>query len=597
MMRTSKSRFSTVSIVLVFAFVAASATMFFSARTSSADPAGVAQASLPKLSETSTVQRVSISGIVVPHHDIVRERRAALFETIRDRFFGDTAPNAIILIAPNHFNAGSGLIQTADREWDTAYGTIKPASAVIRSLLDARIASDEPASFEREHGILLVLKDIKKNFPSSPLVPLIVKDNVQSDTIQQLASSLNDSCASCLVVASVDFSHYQPAALADLHDRLSIRALQNRDMAALSNKAEVDSGPSLAFLARWAKLHGTQRFSLFDHTNSGTIVSDPDQESTSHVFGWYESGEAVTPEQSVTFAFAGDMMYGRAVGYHYEKKGFKKLFEQFGNRVFWGVDAAVANLEGPISDGKVTYDPALRSLSFNFPKQSRDALAYLRLTGVSLANNHTLNQGTKGLDTTRKLLKKKQIAPIGDPSRVGKNDIAYFKGEELRLAVVGAHAFANMSGTAGVIRALKKDQHTRVIVFPHWGIEYALKHSQQQEQLARAWIDAGADAVIGAHPHVIQDIGVYKGKPIVYSLGNFIFDQNFSTNTQQGLIVAGEFTANGLSLVLLPHESVRYQPRILTGKTKKTILKRITQGLEKYRVSPETAALLFFPSK
>ncbi|MBI4250123.1 AmmeMemoRadiSam system protein B [Candidatus Uhrbacteria bacterium] len=596
-MCSDKVRLSFVSIVFVCALAAASAVVFFSARASNADPAGVAHESLPKFPETSAIQQTRVSGIVVPHHDIVRERRATLFETIRDRFFGDTTPNAIILIAPNHFNAGSGLIQTVDREWNTSYGTIMPASAVIRSLIDAGIASSEPVSFEREHGILLVLKDIKKNFPSSPIVPLIVKDNTKGDTIKQLASSLNDSCASCLVVASVDFSHYQPAALADLHDRLSIRALQNRDIASLSSKAEVDSGHSLAFLAQWANLHDTQRFSLFDHTNSGTIVSDPDQESTSHVFGWYESGEAVVVEQSVTFAFAGDMMYGRAVGYHYEKKGFKKLFEQFGNRVFWGVDAAIANLEGPISDGKVAYDPALRSLSFNFPKQSRDALAYLRLSGVSLANNHTLNQGTKGLDTTRKLLKKKQIVPIGDPSRVVKNDVAYFEGDGLRLAVVGVHAFADMSGTESVIRSLKKDPHTRVIVFPHWGVEYELKHSQQQEQLARAWIDAGADAVIGAHPHVIQDVGVYKGKPIVYSLGNFIFDQNFSTNTQQGLIVAGEFTAKGLSLVLLPHESVRYQPRILTGKAKKTILKRITQGLEKYRVSPETAALLFFPSE
>lgn len=583
--------------IVFFTFALISGALFFSSLRSSADQIDPPLRSVGSDADIPASPKTQVSGIVVPHHDIVRDRRAALFEAIRERFFHEQQPQTIILISPNHFNAGSAAIQTVDREWRTVHGSIQSASPLINALTEAGIASQEPSSFEREHGILLILKDIKKNFPSASLIPIIVKETAPRDKIQQLASLLGYSCESCLVIASVDFSHYQPAALADLHDRLTIRALQNRDVPMLLKKAEVDSPQSLAFLVHWARLHRTDRFSLFDHTNSGTIVGDPDQESTSHVFGWFETGEAVVPERSVTFAFAGDMMFGRAVGFHYEKKGFRKLFDTFGNRVFWGVDAAIANLEGPISDNKVVYDPALRSLSFNFPKNVRDALAYLRLAGVSLANNHTLNQGRKGLGVTRMLLKKKNIVSIGDPSHVREKNVGYFQGNGFRLAVVGVHAFADMASTEKVIRSLKKDVRTRVIVFPHWGTEYALKHSSQQEKLAHSWIDAGADAIIGAHPHVIQDIGIYKRKPIVYSLGNFIFDQNFSAETQQGLIVAGEFTDSGVSLVLLPHKSLRYQPSILRGKAKQKIIKRITKGIEKYRIEQQGPELLFFPSQ
>lgn len=71
-----------------------------------------------------------------------------------------------------------------------------------------------------------------------------------------------------------------------------------------------------------------------------------------------------------------------------------------------------------------------------------------------------------------------------------------------------------------------------VIVTPHRGIEYQTKHHPIQETLAKYWIDCGADAIIGTHPHVVQDIDFYKKKPIIYSLGNFLFDQSFEGTTK-----------------------------------------------------------------
>ncbi len=86
-----------------------------------------------------------------------------------------------------------------------------------------------------------------------------------------------------------------------------------------------------------------------------------------------------------------------------------------------------------------------------------------------------------------------------------------------------------------------KAQSDVLIVSFHFGEEYKTVHNSRQEELAHGAIDSGADMVIGHHPHVIEDVEVYKDKPIVYSLGNFIFDQNFSTNTMRGMLFSATY--------------------------------------------------------
>jgi poly-gamma-glutamate synthesis protein (capsule biosynthesis protein) len=76
-----------------------------------------------------------------------------------------------------------------------------------------------------------------------------------------------------------------------------------------------------------------------------------------------------------------------------------------------------------------------------------------------------------------------------------------------------------------------------LVVFPHWGIEYQITASARQQELAHEFVDAGADLVIGAHPHVVEPVELYRGKAIFYSLGNFVFDQGLSFWTEHGLAV------------------------------------------------------------
>lgn len=508
----------------------------------------------------------SISGAVVPHHDLVESQRQAFLEKLTERI----NPTTIILVSPNHYDSGQAPVQTTDQSWELSTGSLEPNRVVISELISSGIASQEPESFRNEHGIRSVLPDLRTTFPNATVVPLILKSDTPSDHVQKLHDRLQSKCDRCLLIASVDFSHYQPALLADVHDSLALRALQLRDLPTLRERAEVDSGATLELLARWAESHATPRFALASHTNSGEITGKPDEPTTTHLYGWYESGEPVVPEPSATFVLAGDMMFDRSVAHEtvFAGKSYESILEEFGDRTFWGVDLGMANLEGPISDIPVEDDIRPNNLIFNFPPQTVDALRYLRLNGVSLGNNHSDNAGSKGLATTRRRLDEAGIAWASGPGQDDVEHTVQVTGQDLTLHVIAPHVLAGVTDLGDQIRALDADPENRIIVFPHWGAEYKPVHGQSQETLAHAWIDAGADAVIGAHPHVVQDTELYRGKPIIYSLGNFIFDQFFSAETMQGLVVAGEFTQDSLRLVMLPTINKHLDPQFDRGASK-----------------------------
>ena len=111
----------------------------------------------------------------------------------------------------------------------------------------------------------------------------------------------------------------------------------------------------------------------------------------------------------------------------------------------------------------------------------------------------------------------------------------------------------------GDIKAARAAGADVVVVFPHWGIEYRAPPSDTQRRMGHAAIDAGADLVIGNHPHWAEGMEVYKGKPIWYALGNFVFDQTWSDYTMEGITL--EFTFQGSDLA-----QVRMRPHLILGK-------------------------------
>ena len=161
---------------------------------------------------------------------------------------------------------------------------------------------------------------------------------------------------------------------------------------------------------------------------------------------------------------------------------------------------------------------------------------------VSLANNHS---GDFGRAAFAEMLQR--LDAIGLPHIGGGRDLAsahephIVQRNGLKIALLGYDEFFPRHFEAGHdhpgvawsedvrvqddIRRARQDHHADVVLlFMHWGWENELVANARQRQLARLAIDAGADGVLGGHPHVTQDIEIYKGKPIVYSLGNFVFD-------------------------------------------------------------------------
>ncbi len=278
----------------------------------------------------------TISAIVVPHHNLVAGQRAQLFSQLKEQI-GNSAnePQTIILVSPNHFLAGQSKLQTSDQDWQLNEGSISSDKHVISRLVQNGIVSNEPNSFVGEHGIYTILKDIRRTFPQAKLVPIILK-SASREQLQKLESELYKSCSKCLMIASVDFSHYQPAQLAELHDQKSIRGLQTLDTLDLLNNAEVDSGASLALLTMWARDHQTWRFNLQNHTNSDLLLNDPDLEGTSHIFGWYEAGSRIEPQKFISFVISNS----RNIGIE--------------DRSVWGTDIAIKNEGNILIAGKLT---------------------------------------------------------------------------------------------------------------------------------------------------------------------------------------------------------------------------------------------------
>lgn len=533
---------------------------------------------------------LTISGLVVPHHDLVASQRAAFLAQAAAKM---KQPPAIILVSPNHYEVGKGNIQTADQAWEVTAGTIASDSRVIASLSNASL---EPGSFANEHGIKNLLADIKKNFPTAKLVPLILKRATTAKEIADISAALDKSCPDCLMIASVDFSHYQPSLLAELHDNLSQRVLENLDEPFLLARSETDSPASLAMLVEWAKLRQTSRFTTVNRTDSGVLDGQIDREGTSHLYGWYEQGSRRQPATSLSFSLAGDMMFGRSIAHNFLEAGLSTSVDGLGERLFWGTDAGVVNLEGPVSPTLVPDDIRPDYLIFNFPPEAIGVLRYLHINGASQANNHSFNQGQAALDTTRQLLKTANIQPIGDPNGAGADYVGSFTGQRLTLKIIGAHTLETIPDIIPLIRSLKADSKNRVLIFPHWGTEYATVHSPSQAAQAHAWIDAGADIVIGAHPHVVQDMEVYAARPIFYSMGNLLFDQAFSPEVQQGLVVNGEFTNNGLRVFVLPTQSTNYKPQVvLNSSVKQARLDALYGPAKAYLKTSPAGQYLFFP--
>lgn len=264
----------------------------------------------------------------------------------------------------------------------------------------------------------------------------------------------------------------------------------------------------------------------------------------------------------------GDMMFDRTVRSKINTYGFDYVFGP-ATTTFANYDLVVANLEGPISTHKsktiLDNNKSISGFQFTFATGTARALKNAGIDMVSLANNHTDNFGQDGLNQTRQFLDNAGVQYFGSPQNntaiatstciaMSATGTSKDSASKLCIGFIGWHEFGskNHQNILNEIKAMRP-LVDYLVVFPHWGEEYKKTPHIEQVRLARVWTDAGADAVIGAHPHVIQQITrrtTADGRvvPIFYSLGNFIFDQYFSFDTTHGIGVEIEFPATSTAV-------------------------------------------------
>jgi hypothetical protein len=235
-------------------------------------------------------------------------------------------------------------------------------------------------------------------------------------------------------------------------------------------------------------------------------------------------------------------------------------------------DIAIANFENP---APIEFRHHSKGTVFNADPALIKGLVDAGIDYVSIANNHIRDAGSAGILQTIDALDGWGLAHSGAGANLAAaRTPAMLKAGGLTVAILGYDTIAksywatpDRAGSAQLTAAAVREDVAAaraagadlVIVFPHWGTEYKATPFAGQQELARICIDAGADMVIGNHAHWAGAVEVYKGKPIWYALGNFIFDQTWSEPTMEGITL--ELTFDGTRLV-----QVHMRPHIILDK-------------------------------
>jgi poly-gamma-glutamate capsule biosynthesis protein CapA/YwtB (metallophosphatase superfamily) len=266
-------------------------------------------------------------------------------------------------------------------------------------------------------------------------------------------------------------------------------------------------------------------------------------------------------------------LYGRKVP-RYELEGERGIVR----RLLRDADVAILNHEQPVTDG---WDHHGSGTRFSGKPELTEIFRRAGVDWMSLANNHIKDYATEGILDTRRILKRYGIRSGGAGRDLEQaRRISYLEVAGVRLAIVpcvdvalsAVRAGARTSGATpcagGVMRADLREadrQADVVIAFPHWGVEYSRTPTLRQRAKAARWVRHGADLVLGAHSHVAGAIEEIDGRPVLYSMGNFVFDQDWATFTMESLLV--EATFHGDRLVQL-----RLHPLLIHDQSQPNLL-------------------------
>lgn len=225
--------------------------------------------------------KTQINGLIVNHHLFASNLIDQTFSAA-----ADSKPSVIVLISPNHFNFGKYQLLTTQKNWPTKYGDLAGNKTISDQIINNSDLKIEDLVFEKEHGIFNIIPYLKKYYPESTVVPIIIKETISNDQIDQFAIQLNNFLpADALIIGSFDFSHYKIDAEADKNDEKSLMILQNFDYFNTTN-LDIDSTKGLRLVLKFLLLRQTKKFQLIAHSSSAKITNNlTTTENTSYLDG------------------------------------------------------------------------------------------------------------------------------------------------------------------------------------------------------------------------------------------------------------------------------------------------------------------------
>ena len=246
---------------------------------------GVTQAKI-ELQNNTQREPESIKGGIVPHHLFPSFILSGFFQRLQNQDQINPIKH-VIVIGPNHLEAGQNWALTSKYGWSTPFGTVEPDLQNIETLTDKNFVQVDELVLSREHSIGGIAPYLKYYLPNAKITPIILKYKTSPEQLDNLSQKISNIAnnSNTVIISSVDFSHYLPAATAKRMDKTTLQVLQNYDYKKLLtlNNDYIDSPASIAVLLKtMEKLQATKQTLLY-HTNSGEMQNDFTAQTTSYI--------------------------------------------------------------------------------------------------------------------------------------------------------------------------------------------------------------------------------------------------------------------------------------------------------------------------
>lgn len=503
------------------------------------DPA-LFTAALARYAKPPLPQRVT--GLTVPHHLLAMDLLAGAFSRLREKDY-----RRIVILCPDHYTRSQTPFAVAGRDFATCLGPVAVDTETVAALLACPLVTVSNL-FSQEHGVHALTPFLARLFPRARLVAVAIRKTATPAQWDRLAEALvpllDDKT---LLVQSTDFSHYLTPAQAAAKDQETLRRLADSDPAGLvglNQPGHVDCRGALYLQRRLQQAVYRATPTTVANRNSQAYAREPVTKSTSYMVQYYSPDPVLLPGPD-RLVFAGDTFFGRFMAQVLARPGKRRELVRLVREATGGAPLVV-NLEGVLARH---CPPKPGPFTLCMPRETSLALLRdLHVVAVGLANNHARDLGPTALARLNRDLTKAGITVIPDGAvrRVGPLRLAALtdvdNADPRRRDLLGTAAIARLARCAG-----KKP----FCVLVHWGSEFAPGPGDRERAIARALGHAGANLLIGAHPHRAFGLSCTAAACQAWSLGNFLFDQ--SRPEADGALLEVRFFPQGTSaLRLLP---------------------------------------------